>query len=141
MTIGPLSIIQRGMAYRFSQRSIGNLANVHPDLQRLAHEALALSPVDFMVTEGRRSAQRQAELVALGFSKTQYSRHLTGHAIDVAPIINGKVRWDWPPFRVIAQAFKKAAKKLDIEMTWGGDWKKFPDGPHFELDRRAYPAE
>jgi peptidoglycan LD-endopeptidase CwlK len=34
---------------------------------------------------------------------------------------------------------KQAAEELDVAIVWGGDWKSFPDGPHFELDRKAYP--
>ena len=26
-----------------------------------------------------------------------------------------------------------------VALVWGGDWKNFPDGPHFELGRKHYP--
>jgi peptidoglycan L-alanyl-D-glutamate endopeptidase CwlK len=26
-----------------------------------------------------------------------------------------------------------------VPIVWGGDWRTFKDGPHFELDRRKYP--
>ena len=84
--------------------------------------------------------KRQRELVAAGASKTMKSRHLTGHAIDFAPIIAGEVTWKWPPFIVLAAMFKKAAAELGIAIVWGGDWKSFKDGPHVELDRSQYPA-
>ena len=32
----------------------------------------------------------------------------------------------------------KAARKEGVPSVWGGDWKTFKDGPHFELDRRVY---
>jgi hypothetical protein len=35
---------------------------------------------------------------------------------------------------------KAAAEELGVALDWGGDWKKFKDGPHFELDRNVYPA-
>ncbi len=85
-----------------------------------------------------RDVKRQEQLVANGASRTMNSRHLTGHAIDVAPIIGGQVRWDWPPFHDIAAAMKKAAAEEGVAITWGGDWRSFKDGPHFELDRRVY---
>ena len=84
--------------------------------------------------------KRQRELVAAGASKTMKSRHLTGHAIDFAPIIAGEVTWKWPPFIALAAMFKKAAAELGIAIAWGGDWKSFKDGPHVELDRSQYPA-
>jgi peptidoglycan L-alanyl-D-glutamate endopeptidase CwlK len=34
---------------------------------------------------------------------------------------------------------KAAAAEEGVALVWGGDWKRFPDGPHFELDRRVYP--
>ncbi len=125
-------------AFTFSARSERNLRGVHPDLVRVVRRALQLSPVDFTVVEGLRTKKRQAELVAAGASWTLNSRHLTGHAVDIAPFIGGTVRWDWPPFRVLSQAMKKAAAELGVPITWGGDWK-VRDGPHFELSRKAYP--
>ena len=59
--------------------------------------------------------------------------------VDLAPLIGGEVRWDWPPFHKIAAAMKDAARKRNVSIVWGGDWRSFKDGPHFELDRRAYP--
>lgn len=127
------------MAFAFGERSIKNLAGVNSDLVRVAHKALSLSQIDFAVIEGLRTKARQAELMAAGASKTMNSRHITGHAIDVAPIIGGKIRWDWPLFDELAKAFKLAAKEENVPIVCGADWKKFPDGPHFELDRKYYP--
>ena len=126
------------MTFRFSQRSLRNLAGVHPDLVRVVHRALELSPTDFLITEGVRTLKRQAELVAAGASKTMNSRHLTGHAIDFAPIVAGKVRWDWPLFPPIARAFQQAAAEHGVQIVCGAFWRTFRDGPHIELDRRVY---
>lgn len=125
--------------FAFGERSKKNLTGVHPDLVKVATKALELSQIDFTVTEGLRTKERQAQLMAAGASKTMNSRHITGHAIDIAPIIAGEVRWDWPPFQELAKAFKLAAKELEVPIVWGGDWVSFKDGPHFELDRRKYP--
>jgi len=67
------------------------------------------------------------------------SRHLTGHAIDLAALVGGAVRWDWPLYDKLGAAMKQAAKELGIAIIWGGDWKTLRDGPHFELDRKSYP--
>ena len=125
--------------FAFGERSKKNLTGVHPDLVKVATKALELSQIDFTVTEGLRTKERQAQLMAAGASKTMNSRHITGHAIDIAPIIAGEVRWDWPPFQELAKAFKLAAQELGVPIVWGGDWVSFKDGPHFELDRRKYP--
>lgn len=112
---------------------------MHPDLVRVVRRALEIGPQDFAVVEGLRDPKRQEQLVAQGASKTMNSRHLTGHAVDLAPVIAGQVRWDWPPFHDIAKAMKQAASELKVPIVWGGDWRTFKDGPHFELDRRVYP--
>lgn len=125
--------------FRLSQRSKDRLKGVHPDLIKVVELAIDLTEVDFVVTEGIRSLERQKQLVAAGASKTMKSRHLTGHAVDLAALVNGSIRWDWPLYHKLADAMKEAAKHLGIAIEWGGDWKGFPDGPHFELSRSKYP--
>lgn len=127
------------MGFRLSERSLRRLDGVHPRLVALAREAVALSPVDFMVIEGLRTPRRQAALVRAGASRTTRSRHLTGHAIDVAAMVDGQVRWDWPLYPRIAAAFKAAAVRQGTAIVWGGDWPRLRDGPHFELDRTVFP--
>ena len=115
------------------------MQGVHPRLVALVREAITLSPVDFMITEGLRTPERQAALVRAGASRTQNSRHLTGHAVDVAAMVDGEVRWDWPLYPRIAAAFKAAAARQGTAIVWGGDWPRLRDGPHFELDRKVFP--
>lgn len=118
--------------FKLSQRSIDRLNGVHPDLVSVVKLAIERSDVDFMVTEGLRSKERQKELVAAGASKTMNSRHITGHAVDLAAYVN-EIRWDWPLYEKIAKAMKQAAYELNIKIEWGGDWKSFKDGPHFQI--------
>ena len=128
------------MTFIFSKRSENNLLGVHPDLVKVARRALEMTKVDFAVIEGRRTLERQRQLFDVGASKTLNSRHLTGHAIDIAPFIGGTIRWDWPPYNDLAKAMKAAAQELGVSVVWGGDWKSFKDGPHWELDWKRYPA-
>ena len=125
--------------FKFSARSTRNLKGVHPDLVRVALRAIAITDLDFGVTEGLRTIERQRELVAAGASRTMNSRHLTGHAIDVVALIGGEGRWDWPLYAQLALHFKKAASDVGVPIVWGGDWKTFRDGPHYELPRKKYP--
>jgi len=124
---------------KYSQRSLNNLKGIHPDLRRVIDRALQDSPLDFVVIEGLRSEERQRQLVASGASRTMNSRHLTGHAVDLMPIGPNGPAFDWPLYDQLGPAVKLAADKLGIALDWGGDWKSFRDGPHFELDRAAYP--
>lgn len=128
------------MAYYLGKRSRARLKGVHPDLVRVVKRAIDITPVDFTVIEGVRSRERQRQLVRSGASRTMRSRHLTGHAVDIAPWVGGTVRWDWPLFYPIAKAMKQAAKELNVPITWGGDWRRFKDGPHFQLQWKHYPA-
>lgn len=127
------------MTSRLSKRSLDRLQGVHPRLVAVVKEASALSPVDFMITEGVRTKARQAALVRAGASRIMASRHLTGHAVDVAAMVEGQVRWDWPLYPRIAAAFKAAAARQGTAIIWGGDWVSLRDGPHFELDRKVFP--
>jgi peptidoglycan LD-endopeptidase CwlK len=121
-------------------RALKILEGVHPDLARVISHAADLSGVAFTVTEGRRTLERQKQLKAAGASLTLKSRHLTGHAVDVAALVNGKIRWDWPLYSRIAAVVKASADELRIPIVWGGDWTHFRDGPHFELPHKEYPA-
>jgi peptidoglycan LD-endopeptidase CwlK len=125
---------------KFSARSLKSLNGIHPDLRRVIDRALQDSPLDFVVIEGLRTAERQRQLVASGASKTMNSRHLTGHAVDLMPIgPNGKGAFDWPLYDRLGPAVKEAAAKEGVQIVWGGDWSSFRDGPHFELNRTVYP--
>lgn len=125
--------------FKLSKRSMDNLKGVHTDLVKVVNRAILISIVDFVVIEGLRSLKKQRDLYDNGFSKTMDSRHLTGHAVDLAPILNGEISWAWPPFHDIAFAMKASARELKIPIVWGGDWISFHDGPHFELDKTRYP--
>jgi len=143
------------------------LAGVHPDLVRVVRRA-AEGGATFRVTEGLRTRERQAELVAKGASQTLNSRHLTGHAVDLAPLVGTDVSWDWKHFYPMADAIADAARAEGVPLIWGGAWgrlvqdwpqggakqaqdayvaerraagrRPFLDGPHFELPATVYPA-
>jgi peptidoglycan L-alanyl-D-glutamate endopeptidase CwlK len=122
-----------------NQRTIDNLKGLHPDLVKVAEQTLADNPDMFVITEGLRTIEKQRQLLAAGATTTLRSRHLTGHAFDVAALVNGEIRWDWPLYKAIADAIKAKAALLGIKIQWGGDWKTFKDGPHFQLDKTQYP--
>ena len=127
------------MTFKLSERSLRKLEGVHDDLVKVVKRAIEITEVDFAVTEGLRTKKRQEELVKAGASKTMKSRHLTGHAVDLAAVVGSEIRWDWSLYPKIANAVKKAAYELDVPIEWGGDWKTFKDGPHFQLTWEEYP--
>jgi len=127
------------MSHALGPRSLERLVGVHPDLVRVVKRAIGESPLDFTVLEGLRTLERQKVLFAKGATRTMNSRHLTGHAVDLAPVINGAVSWDWPLYNKLALTVFEAAKDEGVPITWGGNWTTFKDGPHFELPWEKYP--
>ncbi len=152
--------------FNLSTKSLQELEGVHTDLVAVVKRAIELSVQDFSVHDGNRSLEEQKKYVASGASQTLDSRHLKGHAVDLVPFINGKLRWEWEPIYKIADAVRTAAKELSIPLRWGGAWdisftesddhpedqvadysarrkkagkKVFLDGPHFELPKAQYP--
>jgi len=132
-------------------RSEANLKNVHPALVTLVravssfYEKNAVGGVGFIITCGARTMAEQKRLLAAGATRTLNSRHLIApngfsHAVDFAMTVNGKIKWDWPLYSANASVVKMVASKLKQPITWGGDWKNFKDGPHFELPWGKYPG-
>ena len=119
------------------------LNGVHKDLVAVIEKAAEITTIPFRITEGLRTRERQAQLVKAGFSKTMNSRHLTGHAVDLVPMLDvnkdGKINsvdmYDWGAMRKLAPIIKRAAKMAKVPVEWGGDWVKFPDAPHWQLPR------
>lgn len=125
--------------FKLSDRSLGRLKGVHPDLVRVVQHAIEISKIDFTVLEGVRTLATQRKYFSAGKTRTMNSRHLTGHAVDLAPVVNGEISWDWKHFKPLADAMKAAALAQGVRITWGGDWVTFKDGPHWELPWAEYP--
>ena len=129
------------MGYKLGTKSLSNLKGVHPDLVKVVKRAIELTECDFTITEGLRTKERQAQLLKEKKTTTSNSRHLTGHAVDLATWVDNTVSWEWKYYYQIADAMKKAASELKVSIDWGGDWKKFKDGPHFQLTWSRYPIK
>lgn len=145
---------------KLSSTSWDNLRGVNPKLIQFVELAIISSPVDFRVTEGLRSLDRQRHLVSIGASQTLNSKHLDGSAVDLVPW-DGGPRWEWPLYYTLVTHLRSIAKCIPISLRWGGVWdisnftstvspieelvqqyvtrqkskgkKAFLDGPHFEL--------
>lgn len=121
--------------FKFSNRSKTNLAGVHPKLVAIVTEALNRSPFDFIVVEGLRTKETQARYLREKRTRTMDSYHITGHAIDIAVLVDGKVNYNLANYKKVADVFKEVAKENKVSLTWGGDWKSLVDGPHFQIAR------
>jgi len=117
------------MGFKLGTKSKGELIGVHHDLVDVVERAIQTTSVDFSVHDGVRTLNEQKELVRLKASKTLKSRHLVqpdglGHAVDLVPYINGKLRWEWPACYHIALAVNQSAYTLGVDIRWGGVWDK-----------------
>ncbi len=132
---------------KLNDSSIKKLKDVHPDLQRVIYRAAEISPLKFIVTEGLRSLERQKKLLSMGATTTLRSRHITGHAVDLAVWMddgdgiteNGEIRWDWILYPKLDKALQEASAIEKVPVEWGGSWLKFKDGCHWQLPWRLYP--
>lgn len=150
------------MAFKLSNRSRKNLEGVDERLVAVVEYAIEVTKVDFAVTEGLRTVQRQRELVAAGASQTMNSKHITGHAVDVVAYIGSRISWELNLYDDIADAFKLASMEVCVPVRWGAAWhvpdirlwdgtmqdaldayidvrrsqgrRAFIDGPHFEIN-------
>lgn len=137
----------------FSKKSLGMLQQCHPDLQKVMMEAIKI--IDFSVTEGARTIEKQREYYKAGKSKTMNSKHLPKYckeidkecsfAIDVVPYpVNYNDRERFCVLAGIVLGIAKVLKDRGIiksDIRWGGDWNRnnitkdesFSDLPHFEV--------
>jgi peptidoglycan L-alanyl-D-glutamate endopeptidase CwlK len=153
-------------SFKLGKKSRKELEGVHSDLVAVVERAIELTVQDFAVHDGIRTLDEQRKLVERGASKTLRSRHISGHAVDLVPYINGKLRWEWEPIYAIAEAVRFAALEQGVPIRWGGAWDRrlteieappedmvsdyvarrnnagkraFIDGPHYELPQEEYP--
>lgn len=123
------------------------LKKVHPDLVRVVRRAAKLvkeKSFGFIITCGVRTLEEQKKLLKAGATRTLNSRHIPGKdgyskAVDFAVTLDGKIKWDWPLYDKLSKIVKEAAKLEGVNIEWGGDWKSFKDGPHFQLPKNKYP--
>jgi len=121
---------------KFSRKSKERLAQCDPELQLLFNEVI--KHYDCTILEGHRGKQAQDSAHAMGKSQLRYpqSKHnkKPSLAVDAAP---WPIDWrDINRFYEFAGFVKCMAIVLNIDITWGGDFKSFFDGPHYELKRR-----
>ncbi len=117
------------MTYILGKGSRRELKGVHPKLVKVVRRAIKITEQDFTVVDGLRTFAEQEEYVRTGVSWTLKSMHLPqkdkyGHAVDLVPYINGKVRWELGPCYVIARAVRQAAKDEGVPILWGGCWQR-----------------
>ena len=150
------------MPFQLSQRSLDKLVGVRPELIEVVKRAIEITTVDFGVTEGLRTKERQIELFEKGASQIRVGgTHVDGRAVDLMAYLDGRVSWELNLYDNIADAMKQAAIEKNVPLRWGAAWnvpdirlwrgtmeeamnyyiderrkqnkRPFIDGPHFEM--------
>ena len=118
-----------------SERSMNNLKGVNKDLVKVIQTAIVNSPYDFVVTEGIRSAAKQAEMLRTKKSQVRHSKHQDGLAVDImAYDENGKGTWEHKYYNAIAAHILEVARLEGVDITWGGSWQTLIDAVHFQIE-------
>tara|TARA_R110000824_G_scaffold68141_1_gene176429 strand:- start:81 stop:461 length:381 start_codon:yes stop_codon:yes gene_type:complete len=122
---------------RFGKRSKERLKGVDRRLVSVLNELIKI--MDVTIIEGLRSEQRQEKLLKAGSTKTKFSKHIEGKAVDLAPY---PIDWeDRDRFHYMGGMIRGIAKQLNVPVRWGGDWdsdgetkdNSFDDLVHVEI--------
>lgn len=157
----PLSKVlerQQKQIEKLKQRSALELETLSPSFQRhvatiLLHlEGKGWSPVVF---HGERTKEEQAEKVKAGYSKTLNSFHVAGSSLnkgrnglywrikgEAADIVDVRFLWSGPAEDLDFQFWSDlGAIARTLGLVWGGDWKKFRDVAHVEVNRTEFTQD
>ena len=123
---------------KFGKRSKERLRGIDARLVSVLNELVKI--MDVTIIEGLRSEQRQEKLLKEGSTKTKFSKHITGKAVDLAPY---PIDWnDRDRFHYMGGMIRGIAKQLNVPVRWGGDWdsdgerkdNRFDDLVHVEIN-------
>ena len=149
------------MSHKFGSRSLEKLGTFHSDLQEIMHLALSKSKIDFGISEGHRSLERQKQLFDEGKSKidgiTRKGKHNSSPSLAVDIYIyhkdlvtRRKLAYDKIHLAYVAGVIEASADELvaigesQHTIRWGANWdsdgvidydQSFDDYPHFELKK------
>jgi len=136
------------MSYQLGTQSMLNIKDINPVLYRMVTEAIKITRQDFGIIKGGgyRTAELQNYYYKIGTStKDGYqnlSYHQSGNAVDLIPWNGQKFSWESSlAFEKIHSAVVEVWYKNiwclgqheDYKLEWGGEWKNFPDSPHYQL--------
>lgn len=138
----------------FSNASKRRITTLHPDLQEILNTAIKF--VDFSVLDGLRNETDQTIAVINKRSNAKYplSKHNRSKCVDGSYNYEKSDAFDIAPYPIkwpdiqnqttkeyikrtgafyrLAGTIIAVAHMQGIAIKWGGDFKNFFDGPHFE---------
>ena len=155
--------------YKLGKVSRSRLVTCHPIIIETIEKAITLSPMDFIVVCGFRGKKDQNKAFSNKASKVQWPNSMHNHlsderdvdegfaartgdalslAVDVAPWIDGRIRWDLPwELRWLNGFINAIGQSIAVPKGFyfrsGSDWDmdgnqqehSFKDSPHNEIRR------
>ena len=149
--------------YKLSGRSKLRLLGVHPFLKLIFELGIHDSPYDFAIPQygGVRTIEDQQFLYTIGRtvdvgtrkpvtytdgirkkSNHQIKKDGYGYAGDIYICLpGGGASWNGNKLEAVAHHLIKRSEEIkqnnpeykDLRLSWGGNWNKFKDYPHFEI--------
>jgi peptidoglycan LD-endopeptidase CwlK len=122
---------------KFGKRSRERMKGVDSRLIEVVNELIKI--MDVTIIEGLRTKERQDELVKSGASKTKFSKHIEGKALDLSPY---PIDWEnRDGFYYMGGMIRGIAQQLGHNIRFGGDWNSdgdtkdnnFDDLVHIEI--------
>jgi len=121
----------------FTETSKRRISECDKQLQILAYELEKLFG-NIQVSCGKRGKADQELAYKNGASRAHYgqSPHNTepdSKAIDFVFVNAGKCDWSFKPYQLMVIKAKEIAKRLNLKLTYGIEFKSIVDAPHIEL--------
>lgn len=132
----------------YSKRTLENLSGLNKKFRAKAEQFLAAAQsiaqrngITIEVISGLRSWAQQSALYAQGRTKPGRivtkarpgsSYHNYGLAIDLGLFASGKYLDEADPRRADRIYRELGALAATMGLEWAGNWKSFPEGPHFQ---------
>jgi peptidoglycan L-alanyl-D-glutamate endopeptidase CwlK len=117
----------------FDLRSERNIRTLHPEAQKAARlflGAVRAAGIDARIISGTRTYAEQDTLYAVG--RNGDTRAPVTNARGGQSNHNFGIAWDGT-YLTNEIAYENAAKLCPQGIEWGGSWKSFRDGPHYQL--------
>jgi len=115
------------MTFQLSKRSLDRLVGVDERLVECVKKAIQYTSVDFAVTEGLRTKERQIELFNKGASQVKEGgTHVLGKAVDLVAFVGDRISWELNLYDDIALSMASAAREIKLPLRWGAAWN-IPD--------------
>ena len=140
--------------YKFGKTSKERLSSCNEDLQLIMNEAIKITDIDFGISEGNRSIEKQQQYFKEGKSKidgiTKMGKHnyFPSLAVDIYPYFDNGAKWDNEHLSYLSGIIHTVSEmlfssgKITHKIRWGGNWdmdgvilidQSFNDRSHFEL--------